>query len=378
VSNNSSFNQIRKIDNVPRGVPLITTITVGLLLIIAVWFFKGGSFRLYASLFFGLYFFTQSSWLSIILVSVIQNTFFLPFRIIGNRFHHDIKDFEHELSKAKNDKQSFLINKKVREGDLSIIFYILNFIFLAIAFISAGRIFLLEFYHTKIDTWFLFNFIPYPHYPLKGVTFYFPFVKILETMAIDWSVIFRIWGGIFLFLIILRLLWKPFKFILGGNAKILRLRISYNRLLLFLGGITGTLFVVSVIIMRNIPVSTEFIYLSADLSKQNTTFNIITAICTFFATMKMGYDHNSESAHEARYRKIPEEIVAKVFKNSMKITVRNSVLLSIFAYEVTHMMPCSHDLSVLTFEALYVLSPITFDLLAPKKQRKTNNETATE
>lgn len=378
MSNNSSFNQIRKIDNVPRGVPLVTTITLALLLIITIWFFKGGSFKLYASLFFGLYFFTQSSWLSIILVSVVQNIFFLPFRIIGSRFHHDIKDFEHELSRAKNEEQSFLINKKVREGDLSIIFYILNFILLTIAFISAGRVFLLEFYHTKIDPWFLFGYIPYPEYPLKGVIFNFPFIKIVKTMTVDWSIIFQIWGGIILFLIALRLLWRPFRFIFGGNVKILKMRIRYNRFLLFLGGITGTLFVASIIILRNIPISIEWINLSADLSKQNTTFNIITAICTFFATIKMGYDHNSEAADEARYRKIPEEIVTKVFRNSMKTTIRNAILLSIFAYEVTHMMPCSHDLSVLTFEALYVLSPITFDLLIPKKKRKINDEPATE
>jgi hypothetical protein len=32
-------------------------------------------------------------------------------------------------------------------------------------------------------------------------------------------------------------------------------------------------------------------------------------------------------------------------------------------------MPCSHDFSVLAFEACYVLSPVTFDLLIPKKKK---------
>jgi hypothetical protein len=276
------------------------------------------------------------------------------------------------LAHTKDDDQYFLLNEKVRKGDPSVIFYIINFVLLAMAFISAGRVFLLEFYHSKIDPWFLYSFIPYPTYPLKGVTFYFPFVKLSNFISLDWSTIFLAWGYILLFFIAIRLFWNIFlKRIFGKNRQLLSLRVGYNKILLFIGGFAGTVFVISLFALRHIPTAYEFIYLSADLSKQNTAFNIVTAICTFFATIKMGYDHNSESAHEARIRGIPENIVSKVFNSSMKITFRNAILLSVFAYEVTHMMPCSHDLSVLSFEFLYIISPITFDRFMPKTKKKS-------
>jgi hypothetical protein len=109
------------------------------------------------------------------------------------------------------------------------------------------------------------------------------------------------------------------------------------------------------------------IWLSADLAKQNTVFNIITAFGMFFAAIHAGYIHQRDAAIEAKKNNIPDEIIAIVFKNHMYITLRNGILLAGLALWVTRLMPSSHDLSVLTFIALYLVSPFTFDLLIPKK-----------
>ena len=361
--------RVRNIDNSRHWVPFATTFLVIAMIFLAVWFFRGGSFRLYASAFFGLYFLTGQAWLSIILVSVLQNFILLPLRIIGERYWTDIKQFERELTKTKDEDQYFLMNKKVREGDPSLIFYILNFVTVAIAFVSAGRIFLLEFYHTKISTAFLYHFIPYPHYPLHGTIFKFPILHITKTYALSWNIIINIILVCLAVTIILRLIWYLVRFILKKNKRILGIRIGYNRLLLFIGSFIGTFLILAVILLRNIPVAAEIVIWSADLSKQNTTFNIVTAIASFFAAIYSGYKHHSEASNDAKELGIPDNVIATVFKRNMKISVRNGVLLAVFAYSVTHMLPCSHDLSVLAFEALYVLSPVTFDLLIPKKKK---------
>jgi hypothetical protein len=363
------YSQIRKIDN-RAGVPFVTTLAIAFLILILVLFARGQSFRLYASLFFGLYHLTKLSWLSIILVSIVQNIAFVPIRIISERFYVDLKDFEHELEKAHNEEQYFVLKKQIRTGNLSVIFYIINFLLFFIAFISAGRVFFLEFYHTPIAQHWLFNWVPYPEYPLKGVIFYFPFFKITSTMALDWSLIAKMWLIPIIILALLRILWLLVKPLLGGNLKLLQTRIKINHFKLIVSGFTGTLFILSLFIMRHIPTGIAFQWLSADLSKQNTVFNIITALCTSFATVYAGYQHSKEQAYEARKRGIPEDIITKVSANTVRSSYKNAVLLGVSALWVTRLMPCSHDLSVLAFEALYFLSPITFDLLIPKNKKR--------
>ena len=255
----SAYAQVRKIDNARHKAPFSTILTVAFLIFVSIWFFRKGSFRLYASLFFGIYHFTQLSWLSIILVSVVQNIFFLPLRMIYERYYLDLKRFEDELKKTKEDEQYFLLNKEVREGNASVLFYTINFVFLFIAFISAGRVFLLEFYKTPIDHFFLYKYIPYPDYPLKGVIFRFPFWNITQTYAVDWSIILHVWLGILAFLIILRLLWRFLRPFLSKNQTLLRLRIGYNRLFLYLSGFIGTLVIITTIILRHIPVGFHFL-----------------------------------------------------------------------------------------------------------------------
>lgn len=351
-------------------VPKLTIFLVLALLVIGIWFFKGQSFRLYASMFFGLYDVTGLIWLSIILVSVLQNIFFLPLQMIGTRVWPKVKEFEAELEKTNTDDQYFVFHKKIQGGDSSIIFYVFNFVLLAIAFFSAGRVFLLDFYsqHNKINSWFLYKFIPYPEYPLNGTIFNFPWFKITKIVSWDWSQIMDMWLWIVGIMVALRLIWWIVRIALKNNAQILKFRIKYNRLLLALGGVAGTILILSTIFLRNIPVGFEYLNLTADLAKQNTVFNIITAIATFFAAIYSGYRHNSEGRRDAIAEGMDKSAVDKVFLNAMKVTMRNGVMLAIFAYVVTHQMPCSHDLSVLSFEFIYVISPLYMNKLTPKKK----------
>lgn len=360
------LSSIRKIDTHRRGLPFVTIVILLILITAIIWFLRGGSFRFYTSLFFGLYFLTNQAWISIVLVGIIQSFIFLPLRIINHKYQLDMKAFEDEVEKTKTDNQSFLFHKKIQEGSIAVLFYIFNFVLLTMAFFSVGRVFLLDFYNEKIDPKYLYNFIHYPHYPINGTIFHFPFLHITKTIALNWSTIIIFWLYVLAFFVILRFLWVLIRAFLKKNKKFLKLRIGYNRLLVFISGFLGTLIIASFFFLRHIPVSAHFTWLSADLALQNTGFNIITAICTFIAAFHLGHSHNKLAAQEAKLKGIPDNIVSKVFKNKMKITIRNSIFLCLLTYWLTHMFPCSHDLSVLSFEAIYFLSPFTFDKLVKK------------
>ncbi len=363
----STFSSIRSIDNTRRQAPFITILLVALLIVIAIWFFRGGSFRLYASAFFGLYFITRQVWVSVLLIGILQNIIFLPLRFIGLKLSTSLKQFEDELENVKSESQQyFLFTQKVRRGDPAIVFFIFNFVVNAIAFFSAGRIFLIDFYSQELDSSYLYSFIPYPQYPLQGTNFYFPFFKITNTVSLPWSKILLIWLVISLGFAIPKFLWRFVKPLLWRNQQVLGARINYNRLLLITGGFSGTVFVLSLFLLRHIPVGFEGWLLMADLTRQNTTMNFITAIGTFITTLHAGYTHSSLVASEARHSAIPENIISRVFRSQMRQSFKNALILGIGAFLVTNHIPCAFELSVATFEVLYILSPYTFNRLLPK------------
>lgn len=377
VKNESSFSEIRKIDNSRKWLPFWTSLLLIFLIVLTVWFLKGNSFKLYASIFFLIYSITNQIWISVILIGILQNIIFLPLRIIGNHFDKSLKDFEDEIENIREDQQSLVFNKKVKEGSLSIIFYIFNFFINAIAFFSAGRIFLIDFYSDPLKLQkmnLLYNWIPYPKYPLKGVNLHVPLFKVTQTMALDWSKIFMFVGIAILFFVVVRLLWRILRIFLGRNQKVLFARIKYNRLMFTLSGFGGVALILMVIFLRHIPTAFEGFVFIADLSVQNTPMNFVTAIGTFLAAIHAGFGSNSEAAKKAEKSNIPPEIIKKVFKEKMKQSFKTATVLGLGAFFITNQIPSAFELSVTTFEAMYLIYPYTFGLLI----KKTNPPIAAE
>jgi len=360
VETQSSFSQVRKIDNSRQWLPIITTLLLVFLIFLAIWFFRGGSFKLYASLFFSIYFITHQIWLSVILMGVIQNIIFLPLRLIGNVLKQPLKDFEDELDKTENKQQSLVFSKKLKEGSLPIVYYIFNFFVNAIAFFSAGRIFLIDFYTKPLDHNLLYSWVPYPKYPLLGVDFKVPLFKITQTFALPWSTIFLIIGGTILFFAALRLIWRLVRFIFKRNQKILHARIQYNKLLLTVGGFSGVLIIITLFVLRHIPSAFESFVFIADLSHQNTPMNFVTAVGTFIVTLHAGYKNSSMSAAQAKIAGISPEIVSKVFREQMRSSVKNGLILGAGAFFITNQIPSAFELSIATFEVMYMIYPYTF------------------
>jgi len=369
----SSITEIRRIDNSRQWLPFVTTLLIIFLIWIAIWFFRGGSFRLYASVFFGLYALTGQVWISVLLVGIVQNLAFLPLRFIGLKLSTSQEQFEEELENTKSEsEQYFLFSEKVKKGDLAIIFFIFSFILNAVAFISAGRIFLIDFYSQKLNPNYLYSFIPYPSYPLKGTIFRFPFFHVNATTAVDWKYIIYFWLFLSIFLALIRLLWRFFKIFFARNKTLLRFRIGYNRLLVTIGGVGLTIIVISAFILRHIPTSLSFVWLVADLTRQNTTMNTITAIGTYITAVHAGLTRQRIASAKARLAGIEEAKISLVARQNIRQSFRNAFYLGLGAFLITNQIPCAFELSVATFEVLYMLSPYTFDKLLVKARPSAN------
>lgn len=359
-----TIKQVRNIDNSRLWLPLLTTVFILILIFLFIWVLKGGSLRLYTSVFFYFYHLTSRIWLSVILVGIAQNLCFVPFRLVSLSLSTSLSDFENELAKIKNEKeQYFLFTKKIKQGNPAIIFYILNFILNAIAFLSAGRLFLIDFYSKKLNPKLLYSWVPYPQYPLEGVKFKFPFFKVVDTTALPWSQILLIWLTLVALLLIPRLLWRTVKFLLAKNKKILSFRISYNRLLLKFGSLIGSLFIVSVFILRHIPTTFKLMIFTADLSLYNPTLNLITAVGTFITALHAAYASHRLSLRRARAANIPPSVISRVFKIRIRQSLWNAFLLGLGAFLITSQIPAAFELSVATFELLYIISSYIFNLL---------------
>ncbi len=374
VETESNFSKIRKIDNSRQWLPLWTTLLLVSLIALMVWFLKGGSFKLYASIFFLTYSLTQQIWISVIIIGILQNIIFLPLRIIGNSLKKPLSEFEDELEKInKAENQSLVFSKKVKEGSLPVVFYIFNFFINSIAFFSAGRIFLIDFYSDPLKLQkmnLLYDWVPYPKYPLKGINLHVPLFKVTETIALDWSRIFMIIGFTVLFFIVLRLLWRIIRIFLGNNKKILFARIKYNRLLFTISGFGSVFLILTVLFLRHIPTVFEYFVFIANLSRQNTPMNFVTAIGTFIVTLHAGYKNNSQIAKKAEDSNlIPKEVIKKVFKDKMQQSLKNAIVLGLGAFFITNHIPSAFELSVTVFEIMYMIYPYTFGQIIKKTDK---------
>ena len=96
------------------------------------------------------------------------------------------------------------------------------------------------------------------------------------------------------------------------------------------------------------------------------TLNFVTAIGTFLVAIHAGFGSNSEAAKKAEKSNIPPEIIKKVFKEKMKQSLKNAIVLGLGAFFVTNQIPSAFELSVTTFEVMYMIYPYTFGLLIKK------------
>jgi hypothetical protein len=221
----------------------------------------------------------------------------------------------------------------------------------------------------------LYKWVPYPNYPIKGIDLHVPLFKITQTTAISWQTIFMIIGGTVLFFIALQLLWRIFRIFLRNNKKVLFARIRYNRLLLTIGGFSGVGILILMFILRHVPTAFQGFVFIANLSRQNTPMNFTTAVGTFLVTIHAGYKNNSAASQKAQLANIPPQIIKKVFKDKMRQSTKYAFILGLGAFFITNNIPSAFELSVTTFEIMYMIYPYTFGRFLTMGDRPVKNIT---
>lgn len=94
--------------------------------------------------------------------------------------------------------------------------------------------------------------------------------------------------------------------------------------------------------------------------------NFTTAVGTFIVTIHAGYKNNKEASREALKSGIPQDVVKKVSKDNMRQSFKNAVVLGLGAFFITNNIPSAFELSVTTFEIMYMIYPYTFGIILKK------------
>jgi hypothetical protein len=145
--------------------------------------------------------------------------------------------------------------------------------------------------------------------------------------------------------------------------------------MLTISGFGGVALILIVILLRHIPTAFEGFVFIANLSVQNTPMNFVTAIGTFLVAIHAGFENNSEAAKKAEKSNIPPEIIKKVFREKMRQSLKNAVVLGLGAFFITNQIPSAFELSITVFEIMYLIYPYTFGLLIKKTDPPVTVET---
>ncbi|MFC1627287.1 hypothetical protein ACFL18_01870 [Patescibacteria group bacterium] len=343
-------------------------------------FFNGSILKFYASILFFIYHYVQHMWLSVIGLGVVQTFIMIPFRITNLTLSANVKEFEKKVEDLKKtEEQQFLIKETIHKGNPVLLWYIFNFFAQTISYLSIGRLFLLDFYNQKLSQTLLFDFVPYPQYPIKDPIFKLPYPIATQTRDYGLGWVFVAWGLILLykllhtrFIAYYRQLPDTKKIPAGSDlTKTLKSFFKHS------GGFLTLFFVLAWVILRNFPLAWDIRIFSGDVGLPNYRLNAITAVGAFIVVIWLNMPKINRKADLARQMGISENIIFKTQKQLFLDTLRSATLLGIGAYYITRLIPSAFELSIFTLEIISLISPLTIDrLILPrfKHQKPTSSD----
>jgi len=359
--------------------PFSTAITTFTIVFLLYAFFSKLTIKFYASALFFFYYYIQHMWLSVIALGVFQTLLMVPFRIVNLSLSVNVKEFEDKVKQAKDEaQQQILIKQNVSRGNPIMLWYLFNFFTQTILYVSIGRLFLIDFYNTKLDPNLLFSFVQYPDYPIKDPIFKIPYPSPATTIDYGLAKVFIVWALILFYkffhnkvISYYRRLPSERKFSSSGNN-------FFNYIKKFFtnsGGFISIFFILSYVLIRNFPQDITIKIFTGDVSVPNYTLNAITAVGAFIIVLWLNLPKIARKAQLARSMSIPEDIIFKTQKELFIDNLRSATLLGLGAYYITRLIPSAFELSIFTLEIISFISPITIDrLIFPRfKTKKSDN-----
>ena len=349
-------------------LPTFATFSAAIVVILAFYaLLSGETYRFYASFLFLFYSWVKKMWWAVIGLGIFQTLLMVPFRVINLSLAVNVKEFEEKVEEMESAKeQQFLIKENVAKGNPVILWYIVNFIVQTISYLSIGRLFLIDFYHTKLNPGMLYSFVPYPSYPIEERIFKLPYIVVTKTLSLGWGWVLLAWlAGLVYKLALTRLVPRYRKYI--SDHKIATeqkgLLAWMRRAVRQSGGYLSVYMLLSWLVIRHFPLAWEFRIFTGDVSVPNYTLNAVTAIGVGVIIFWLNIPKILNKGELARSMGVAEEIVSKTVGKMFKETIRSALLLGLGAYYITRLIPSAFELSIFTLEIITLLSPFTLDRL---------------
>ena len=354
-------------------------LAVIVLLFLVYLFLSGKMTRFYASALFSFYALTKHMWVSVILLGAFQTLIMIPLRVFRVRSSNNVKEFQ-EIIQAHDDPQ--LSQKQLKRdfhlGNKTFLFYVVDFTIQLLSFMTIGRLFLTDFYSKMLNPQLLYNFVPYPDYPIRAVFFKIPYLAVTETRQFGWQWILIVWLVLLIFQVVVwvvrsaRKRHQPESEGPVAPEYSMPLAGKYGLGYIFLS------LLIAVLVMNNFPTGVALQVFTGDVSIPNRTLNAVTALTTFGLILWFGYRRIKHKTELAVAEKIPGRVIFEARKQMFKETFQTSILVGLGAYLITNHIPSAFELSIFTFEIIAVFSPFTLDKLILQTVKKSENSDPTQ
>ncbi len=352
-----------RLSNIVGKVPLQSILLLLVILFLFWAFFFGGTYRFYASILFGLYSLTNSIWISVVLLGVSQTILMIPVRAIRIAKLTHIKDLKQKIEHIESDKkQQSIIKQKFAKGDRTFLFYVFDFTVQFTTFFTIGRLFFTDFYHKKLSSSAIFDFIPYPDYPIKDKIFKIPYPKVAQTVDYGLENALLVIGILLIAYLLLHTLSYIIKLYSKNN--------SSSKLPQTLHPTSAVFFIILIALAwyftRNFPSQIKLGLFTGDVSIPNRTLNLITALSTGGIIFWFGFNKIKQKGYRAVQDNLPSDLVDQVQQQMFNQLIKESVLVGIGAYLITNHIPSAFELSIFTLEIISFFSPFTLDKIILK------------
>ncbi|AKM79611.1 MAG: hypothetical protein UX85_C0001G0229 [Candidatus Beckwithbacteria bacterium GW2011_GWB1_47_15] len=355
-----------------RSWPSINAVLAAAVVLLFLYLFvTGETTRFYASLLFGLYALLGQMWWAVVGLGVFQTILMVPFRVINLANARHVKEFKEKLKQAGvENNQQFVIRQRVRGGDVNLLFYLVNFFIQTISYVTIGWLFLTDFYSVKLDPGRLYDFIPYPNYPIQGTIYNLPYLRFAETVDLGIGWVLVAWAGAIIYKILVQKFAEFYRKRKQTTGEIDEGRVA-DSIKRFLRGSSGALTVIMVgswFLLRNWPKKIAWALFSGDVSLVNYRFNLITALMTAFIIIWLNLPKIYKKVDLAREQGIAEAVIRKTQNELFRETLRSALVFGLGAFFITRQIPSAFELSIFTFEVISLISPLTLDRLILSKR----------
>jgi hypothetical protein len=340
--------------------------------------------RFYASFLFLFYSIVKQLWISVMLLGVFQTIIMIPLRVINLVKSTSIHEFTEKVEEeTAQEKQGFVLKKKITKGENVALFYLVNMFIQAVSYLTIGRLFLTDFYSQPLDPSLLYRWVPYPDYPILGRIYTLPYPWYNATQDFGLNTVLWVW----LFISVIQVIIYIIKYIVKRTskkpadtsnattqAKIMGVAKKYSTgyMLFFLA--------VSYLLVRHFPVGWHFHYFMGDVAIPNPRFNFFTAVVATLTIIWLSLPKIIEKGRLAQEAGIEERIIYDTQKDMLKTTIVSAVFIGLGAFFITNQIPSAFELSIFTFEVIVLFAPLTLDrviIKSTQKKQKANGPTNT-